>query len=319
MIEAEKNAYTESANSAPTQAQGKQNSMAKLLAGKGLLPPMPLDIVQGTLRVRAEIASKVAVHLPPEVLNEADKNFLAGRPLLPRSMYVYYDKAQTAAAFGALLRLISEQGSIGLQNAANFLFDAMKNGALSLQEAVTAHIEDDFLFFADWSARMPAAPSLLRYLVRNSLAPSLEAISMALHKAQGADRLAMRRSQTSCPCCGSMPVMGALRTVEGEEGEEDAGSERWLSCSFCHYEYRSVSWACPFCGEDLLEKLHLVHDDASGFDIQLCDSCRCYIKLADLRGKSAKLSPMDDISSLHLDAAALDGQYVRAVGAELGL
>ncbi|MBE0428030.1 MAG: formate dehydrogenase accessory protein FdhE [Nitrospirae bacterium] len=116
--------------------------------------------------------------------------------------------------------------------------------------------------------------------------------------------------RSHCPVCGSEPLMGELRTVEGVEGV------KFLVCSSCSYEWRFKRLACPFCGNSNHEKLRYFHTDADGkaYRVDVCEECKKYIKTIDLRELRMDVIPVvEDMGTLHLDIIAQKEGYKRGV------
>ncbi|MFV0422441.1 formate dehydrogenase accessory protein FdhE [Oleidesulfovibrio sp.] len=267
------------------------------LRKKEFIPAPLLEIVARTAELQLEARGKVQVSLPDQIA-PADAH-AQGASLLPREQFPY-DKAVTAETFGKLLALMAQSGG-SMAEGATSLHKALEAREFSLEEACDALLQDDQLFFADWGARMPEAPSFVRYLVQGSLVPSLMAVS---------DLLAERRdtetvwSHGHCPHCGSMPLVASLRNKEGF---------RYLTCSLCRHEYRAKRLQCPFCGEEDHSKLeYFKAEGEAGFEVHVCRSCHCYLKVADFRELDRLSIPvLDDLESLALDILAREQGFVR--------
>ncbi|ABB37507.1 formate dehydrogenase accessory protein [Oleidesulfovibrio alaskensis G20] len=267
------------------------------LRKKEFIPAALLDIVARTAQLQLEARAKVQVTLPAG-LTAADTH-AQGAPLLPREHFPY-DKAVTAETFGKLLALMAASGG-SMAAGAQALHKALEAREFSLEEACSALLQDDQLFFADWSARMPEAPSFVRFLVQGSMVPSLMAVS---------DLLAQQRDTASvwahghCPHCGSMPLVASLKQKEGF---------RYLTCSLCRHEYRAKRLQCPFCGEDDHKKLEYFKAEGEpGFEVHVCRSCHCYLKTSDFRDMDRQSVPvLDDLESLALDILAREQGFVR--------
>lgn len=260
------------------------------LRKKGLLPESLLRIVSDTATLQLAARGEIRIELPP--LTTAPDAHAMGVPLLPRDHFVF-DPKQTAILFGKLMALMERAGG-GVSDAARSIRTELENRTFRLAEACQAFLHDDTLFFADWSARLPQAPSLVRFLVQGSITPSLEAVAEQLHAAHTAEH-PWRFGH--CPYCGSLPLMS---TDRGED------SIRHLSCSFCRAEYKATAEQCVYCGEEAPEKLELFSTDSEpGFTIHACRTCNCYLKTTNehlMEGTS--IPALDDLESLPLDVLA---------------
>lgn len=142
----------------------------------------------------------------------------------------------------------------------------------------------------------------LSFLVRASLEPSLRANAIPFKGAFGLDVW----SKGSCPVCGSHPRILALRDQTGK---------RYAFCSFCGFEWRIPRLLCPFCddaGRDSLR--YLSSDEEPGYRINVCDYCRNYVKVLDLRENAYEpFPPLEDLMTIHLDILAEGKGFRRAV------
>jgi hypothetical protein len=118
--------------------------------------------------------------------------------------------------------------------------------------------------------------SLLFYL---AVKPSIAAGSRQL-----ATRLAgsQKENRSSCPVCGSMPIIGEL----------DAEGSQWLHCGFCWHRWPVKRLACPFCSNrDSASLEYLYSDDEPEYRVNLCGGCRRYLKVVDTRKIERRLLP----------------------------
>ncbi|GFM36736.1 formate dehydrogenase accessory protein FdhE [Desulfovibrio psychrotolerans] len=268
------------------QLERKLTSLRK----KDFLPAALLDIVSDTAALQLASRAAVSVQLP-EHLATPDAH-VQGLPLLPREQFPY-DAKQTAILFGKLLALMEASGG-PLAQSAVIVRKALEDGSFQLADACTAFLHDSSEFFADWAARLPDAPSLVRFLVQGSITPSLQATGLLLAELHNNDE---PWAFGHCPCCGSMPIMASLHEKEGF---------RHLTCSFCRAEYRAKRLQCAFCGEEDHKKLeYFKAEGETGFEVHVCRTCNCYIKTTDFRELDAVSIPvLDDLESLTLDILA---------------
>jgi FdhE protein len=96
-----------------------------------------------------------------------------------------------------------------------------------------------------------------------------------------------------CPVCGSPPVLSIL----------DADGNRNLICEFCWSQWGVPRIRCPFCLETDSRKLHYKStDQEKEYRIDVCDSCRSYVKTVDIRELDRPFyAPLESIVTAHLD------------------
>ena len=179
---------------------------------------------------------------------------------------------------------------------------ALDSGELQADVLFRKFLEDDHAFFAPWVERMPEAPKTLSFLAFCALGPSIEAVAGML-----ADKLPdMKVPEVgTCPICGSLPLISSLEQKEGA---------RYATCSFCRHHYRIKRIACPVCGEEDQKKLtFFTVDEEPGFRVDVCETCKSYIKTIDFRELDRVAVPiLDDLDSLALDYVAASQGYKRA-------
>lgn len=285
--------------SADEEARLVQKKLEELKK-KDYLPPGLLDLVAEVYRLQIEARGKAAV-TPPEMESLADDERRAqGVPLLERCEFTY-DQAQAVELFRSLLAL-AKKAAPPLGSAAQKIETALDAGELELDKAFAAHLNEDVGMVMRWAERTPEAPRTLSFLVQSSLMPFLAALAWSLE-----ERIKSIHSWEygHCPACGSLPLIGSLREKEGS---------RMLTCSFCQTEYRTRRLGCPVCEETGSDKLAFyIVEDEPGFRVDVCNNCKCYMKIADFRKLDRKHLPLlDDLASLPLDILASQKGYSRA-------
>ena len=270
------------------------------LKGQSFLPAELLDLLGEvyTLQLKARGNGSAT---PPPVENISDEERRAqGAPLLERCEFPYRLDA-VEGLFRKLLNLAKEAEN-PLGAAAKLVETALDEGELDLAKAVDAYINEDAGLFLEWEKRTPEAPRTLAFLTQSALMPSLAQVAQSL-----AEHLDPKRAWPfgHCPVCGSLPLIGSLREKEGY---------RHLTCSFCQTEYRASRLGCPLCDEHDHEKLTFFKAEGEpGFRLDVCNTCKGYIKIADFRQLDRKHLPLlDDFASLPLDILAKNKGYGRA-------
>ena len=111
---------------------------------------------------------------------------------------------------------------------------------------------------------------------------------------------------STCPYCGSPPLVGVLRP----EGE---GAKRSLICAFCRTEWDYLRIACPACNERREENLCVYSTPKfEGVRVEACETCKAYIKTVDLAHNGLAVPEVDDLAAVPLDLWAVENGYHRA-------
>ena len=107
-----------------------------------------------------------------------------------------------------------------------------------------------------------------------------------------------------CPICGRRPVMAQLKKF-------NEGRARYLLCGGCHtlWSWRRVG--CPYCGNENLERIHVLESDAK-IRLDVCDECNCYLKT--YASEDEEDIYLRDWTTLHLDLLA-EEKNLRKCGA----
>jgi len=108
----------------------------------------------------------------------------------------------------------------------------------------------------------------------------------------------------ACPACGDVPQCSAI--VE-ESGGFLQGAPRYLVCGRCAGWWAFARAVCAYCGEDDSTRLGaFVAEGLPWARIDVCDTCRGYMKTFDLREDGARdvIPIVDDVATLSLDVWA---------------
>ncbi|MGF7185674.1 FdhE protein [Desulfitispora alkaliphila] len=104
-----------------------------------------------------------------------------------------------------------------------------------------------------------------------------------------------------CPICGHGAAMAKL--AKEEEGK------RYLWCPACEYQWNFKRIGCPNCLEENPDKLGYfrVQDQDDGYKVNVCYSCKRYIKTYDEQGRIAQKRNefMEEKKTVHLDYLAI--------------
>ena len=83
-----------------------------------------------------------------------------------------------------------------------------------------------------------------------------------------------------------------------------------LLCSLCATEWRFKRVRCPACGEESFEKLpYHKTADFPHVRVEVCETCRKYIKGVDLTIHGLAVPTVDDVATLPLDVWAVEQGY----------
>jgi FdhE protein len=182
---------------------------------------------------------------------------------------------------------------------------AVRKGEIDLKELFERLIAGDKEYIDSIAKNKELNKRLLLVLAESSISGFLKAYAEKLkgHVDQGA------WLRNYCPVCGSEPVLGELKDVEGVEGA------KFLVCSSCGFEWRFNRLGCPFCGNGDHRKLRSFNTEADGkgYRVDVCEGCKKYIKTIDLREVEGDAVPIvEDIGTLHLDIIAQKEGYTRS-------
>jgi FdhE protein len=104
-----------------------------------------------------------------------------------------------------------------------------------------------------------------------------------------------------CPFCGGEPDFAAL---------ERQGGRRRLLCSRCDSLWTFLRVGCPFCGNADSGQLGHYPSDEGGYRLNVCESCRRYIKTIDLREAAGeRLLEAERVLTVGMDLAAHEAGY----------
>jgi hypothetical protein len=118
---------------------------------------------------------------------------------------------------------------------------------------------------------------------------------------------------STCPSCGSKPVVGVLR------GEGD-GAKRALICSLCALEWPYRRLICANCGEEDKEKLPVyLAAQIDYIRVEACDTCRTYLKSVDLTKDGFAVPVVDEVATVALNLWADEHEYTKIETNVLGM
>lgn len=272
----------------------------KQLRGKSYISEELIDLLDKVAHLQLEARAEAEVIIPADQEMAPAEAVFQGMSLVAREQFPF-DSKQAERLLGQLIELLIETGG-PLGDGAAILAKELEDGELTVPELFQKYLDDDTAFFAKYAERMPDAPKTVSFLAFASLSPSIETAAQIL-----AEKLPEMKVPAvgTCPICGSMPLISSLKEKEGF---------RHATCSFCRHEYRIKRIACPVCGEEEQKKLtFFTVEEEPGFRVDVCESCKTYIKTIDFRELDRVAVPvLDDLDSLALDYVAAGQGYRRA-------
>lgn len=274
----------------------------RALREKGFLPQPLLDLIDQAAALQHECLAGLNGAMPSPDKVASGERSAQGAPLLARGDFPY-DEQRAVALLRSLVETASKAGE-PLQEACERLAELEREGWFDPAEALRRYLADDEEYFGALAEKTPTAPRLALFLAHGALAPALEKTAQKLAEGRFDPKVAWVHGH--CPICASPPLIARLQEKEGY---------RFLTCSFCHHEYRGRRIHCPYCGEDDMEKLsYFSAPEEPGYQVHVCLTCNSYLKTADFRDLDrVSLPVLDDLESLALDVAAGRKGYQRPV------
>lgn len=270
------------------------------LRGKSYISEELINLLEQVAKRQLAARPDVLLTLPDDSELAPVEALYQGMPLVGREGFPYDAKLAETLLNEFTDLLITLGGPLG--TGAEMVRKSLDSGQLIPEELFTNFLEDNNAYFAPWTEKMPEAPKTLSFLAFAALGPSLETAAEIL-----SDKLPEIKVHPvgNCPICGSLPLISSLKEKEGF---------RHATCSFCRHEYRIKRIACPVCGEEEQKKLtFFTVDEEPGFRVDVCDSCKTYMKTIDFRELDRIAVPvLDDLDSLALDYVAAGQGYKRA-------
>jgi FdhE protein len=144
-------------------------------------------------------------------------------------------------------------------------------------------------------------PEILLFLFLTCWKPLVKAQAMALARDPELDWTSWTKGY--CPVCGGMPLLAYL-----EEGGKRSGT-----CSVCEFTWHLPRFVCPHCeNTDQQNFRYFFTDQEQALRLEVCEACRHYLKIIDLREWTGDPIPLlDDLVTTHLDLWARNKGYQR--------
>ncbi|AZU64655.1 formate dehydrogenase accessory protein FdhE [Neobacillus mesonae] len=210
------------------------------------------------------------------------------------------ESAEIAFDLPLYLQLITEISTILINNKPDLKFMLEKmSGQLdadTAQKWIEHALSWDYRYFNDFAQEHGIDDWIPYFIAETALRPYIQA---AAEKVQ--HQLHPVIPDSACPVCCE-PIR--LATLE-EDGK------KVIRCPRCHAHWPARRLKCSLCGCSDHTKLdYLTIEGDAISQIQVCNECRGYIKIVDIRQLIEKPSTsLLDLLSLHLDLVAQENGY----------
>jgi FdhE protein len=243
-------------------------------------------------------ALEIALEIPDPVWDDAARSahfeMSDGEPALSRAAF-----SVDAQAAARLLDRLLDAAAEGPDDGARTLRGAARSPALDAPRAIVAAIRQDRATLDEMAARIGASPEAFAPIADLAALPLLQAFGRLLaHLADG-------WPHGRCPICAAWPLLAETR------GPDRA---RHMRCGRCAADWVLAPFVCPYCGNDDPEKIASLVLETGGdaFSVEACDACQGYVKtLARSAPIPAELLPLEDLTTVELDLAAIERGYHR--------
>jgi formate dehydrogenase maturation protein FdhE len=256
---------------------------------EGELPEF-LVLYRDLLSLQSGAKARIAVKSPPspEVASERQGR---GEPVL-RFDEIAFDWDLLAELLREVVGILARHKVFSAAEAE--AIERVADAPSSLEEASRSFYEGRPVSGIGGAAPRPAA---LQTVVQIVLWPFLSRYSEALSP------LVQQEAWVRgvCPICGGRPDFGFL--------EKEVGA-RWLLCSRCDARWLFRRLECPYCGSRDEERLSYLASENGLYRLYLCDVCREYLKVVDLRKtESEVVLPLERLLTLDMDRQAHEADY----------
>ncbi len=248
---------------------------------------------------KAQELSKSEIVMDPVMIEQSllDLKKDSDMPLINPSQFT----VDTACATNLLITLCDLAGEYApnLSEDAQRIKAAVENQQFSVNLLFSAILENLDSVLNDISEAIEVPVDHLILFGFNSIAPSITVCAQQLAPYLDTD---LPHPHGYCPICGNFPDLAIL----------DEKGKRHLKCSFCSHQWVTKRMGCSFCGNQDPDKQHyFFSNDEKEYRVNVCDDCKNYIKVVDLRQITRFFYPgLEIITTLHLDMKAKEKGYV---------
>ena len=212
------------------------------------------------------------------------------------------------AAVNLLTRIcqIAEDANVAMAGAAGEIREKIASGILDPGDVFSNLLKADDTYFNTVESKFHIDKKILALLAYNSMKPSLMHCAVQLSSYLDDDNI---WEKGYCPICGSTPGFSMF----------EAEGIRFLLCSFCWYRWSTQRIYCPFCDNKDSNTLHYLYSDQEkDYRVDVCDSCKTYLKAVDTRKADRIIyPPLEFVATLHLDVKAQEMGFKSGIPLEL--
>ena len=143
------------------------------------------------------------------------------------------------------------------------------------------------------------------------VAAAMQVVFTAIAARLDADTLPLMETHSTCPVCGSHPVVSVIRS------EGPTAGLRYVHCTLCNTEWHVPHATCVTCGDRDKITLHEIEGDDGIARAESCGACESYTKLI-VQPRNVRIDPIaDDLASVALDMLVDDAGFVRSAPNDL--
>lgn len=234
-----------------------------------------------------------AVEMDPDLLAVKQKNEL---PLIDPSEF-RIDQSAAVELFSRICDLARDWAP-HLADDATAMKTALDNQGLDPDLLFSAILNSQSEALGQMADDIGVSEAHLAMLAFLSMAPGIEACArqLCVYLEQMPEI-----KKGYCPVCGNAPDLAYL----------DQEGHRHLKCGFCSHTWAVNRMGCVFCGNaDKKMQSYFFSEEEKEYRVNLCDHCRNYIKVVDLRQMVREFYPnLEMVSTLHLDMKAREKGY----------
>lgn len=199
-----------------------------------------------------------------------------------------FDRGSAGVLFTALCGILRSSNEC-VSESAGRIGEAVERNDLDMDKLFPAFLSDNRSYFSTLEKDLKLDLNILRFLVYNSLKPSLNIFSAMM------ERYLDREGEWDkgyCPVCGSMPELSIF----------EENGKRSLLCGFCGRRWQSKRVYCPSCENTDHESLHYFEiEDKEEYRVDVCEKCKSYIKTVDIKKMSRPVYfPLESIATPYI-------------------
>ncbi|MBW1841605.1 MAG: formate dehydrogenase accessory protein FdhE [Deltaproteobacteria bacterium] len=241
----------------------------------------------------AQEDAKNRIQIDPIQISENLLSLKAEENLPLISMSEFVIDPQSAEELLVKICHIADGANEAMTNFAKVLMKAHQDKKLDVNLLFSGLLEENDAYFSRVAEESGANKEILAFLIYNSIQPSLALCAEQL-STYLPENIPWEKGY--CPICGAYP---GLSMLAGE-------GERFLFCGFCWHKWEAKRIFCPFCEETDNKTLQYFYsEEEKELRVDVCDSCKKYIKTIDARKAERDIyPPLEQISTLHLDMQA---------------